>query len=97
MAEHLQEARYNVQIWLRNVLNAIVELEVVPSSLKSGIHYPFVQREWQDPVMKDSYRGITQSSVIAKLLESLVLDRMRDRLLEAGIPHRNQSPRLGEV
>ncbi len=83
MAEHLQEAG---QIWLRNVLNAIVELEVVPSTLKSGIIIPLYKGNGRDPVMKDSYCGITLSS---KLLESLVLDRMRDRLLEAGIPHRN--------
>ena len=39
MAEHLQEAGGEVQIWMRNALNAIVELEV-PSTLKSGIIIP---------------------------------------------------------
>ncbi len=31
MAEHLQEAGTEVQIWLRNVLNAIVDFEEIPS------------------------------------------------------------------
>ncbi len=30
MAEHLQEAGTEVQIWLRNVLNAIVDFEEIP-------------------------------------------------------------------
>ncbi len=34
MAEHLQEAGSVVQIWLRNVLNAIIELEGVPSGVE---------------------------------------------------------------
>lgn len=29
-----------VQIWLRNVLNAVVDFEVVPDTLKSGIIIP---------------------------------------------------------
>ena len=37
MAEHLQEAGGEVQVWLGNVLNAIVELEEVPSTLMSRI------------------------------------------------------------
>ena len=36
MAEHLQEAGGDVQVWLRNVLNAQVKLEEIPSTLKSG-------------------------------------------------------------
>ncbi len=36
MAEHLQEAGCEVQVWLRNVLNAVVEWDEVPSTYKSG-------------------------------------------------------------
>ena len=35
IAEHLQETGGDVQVWLRNVLNDIVKLEEVPSTLKS--------------------------------------------------------------
>ena len=45
----------------------------------------------RDPVKVDSYRGVTLSSVIAKLLELLVVGRMGTLLEEAGVPHVNQS------
>ena len=76
MAEHLQEAGGEVQVWLRNVLNAIVELEEVPSTLKSGIIIPVYKGSGRDPVKTDSYRGVTLLSVLAKMLEMLVLGRM---------------------
>ena len=73
------------------MLNALVEFEEVPSLLKAGIIIPVYKRHGRDPSKMNSYRGVTLSSVIAKLLESLVLGRMRDLLVEAGIPHVNQS------
>ena len=45
----------------------------------------------RDPVKTDSYHGVTLSSVLAKMLEMLVLGRMGDLLWEAGIPHINQT------
>ena len=90
-AEHLQEGGSNVRIWLRNILNAIVEMEVVPAVLKSGVVVPIYKGGGRDPVNMNSYRGVTVSSVIAKLLESLVLGRMSSLLEEAGVPHVNQS------
>ena len=80
-----------MKIWLRNVLNAIVEMEVVPAVLKSGVVVPIYKGGCRDPVKVDSYRGVTLSSVIAKLLELLVLGRMGTLLEEAGVPHVNQS------
>ena len=53
-----------MQVWLRNVLNAIVELEEVPNSLKSGIIIPVYKGSGRDPVKTDSYRGVTLSSQI---------------------------------
>ena len=62
-----------VQIWLRNVLNTLVEFDEVPSLLKAGIIIPVCKRHGRDPLKMNSYRGVTLSSVIAKLQESLVL------------------------
>ena len=39
----------------------------------------------------NSYRGITLSSVISKVLEFLLLERLEPFFLEANIPHPNQS------
>ena len=49
MAEHLQESGGEVQIWLRNVLNAIVEVEEVPSTWKSEIIIPVYKGSGRDP------------------------------------------------
>ena len=46
MAEHLQEAGGEVQVWLRNVLNAIVELGGSQHT-EVGNYYSCIQRQWQ--------------------------------------------------
>ena len=43
-AEYLKEIGDVMVIWLVNILNAVVDLEVVPSTLKSGIVVPVVVR-----------------------------------------------------
>ena len=91
MAEHLLEGGENVILWLTSLLNAIVDLEVVPDSLKCGVVIPVYKDSGKDPLRVDSYRGVTLSSVIAKVLEFLVLDRLEMVFLEANIPHPNQS------
>lgn len=78
-------------MWLKEVLNTIIECEVVPEVLKMGDIVLVYKGGGKDPLRMDSYRGITLTSVIAKVLESLVLERMQDILKEAGIPHINQS------
>ena len=40
MAEHLKAGGESVVIWLMNILNAIVEMEVVPDVLKRGLVVP---------------------------------------------------------
>ena len=39
----------------------------------------------------DSYRGITLTSMVSKVLESLVLERLESVFVAAGLPHVNQS------
>ena len=88
-AEHFKESGDVMVIWLVNILNAVVDLEVVPSTLKSVLMYKGGDR---DPVLVDSYRGVTLSPVIAKVLGFLILMRPQPLLLEANIPRVNQSP-----
>ena len=49
------------------MLNALVEFDEVPSLLKAGIIIPVCKRHGRDPLKMNSYRGVTLSSVIAKL------------------------------
>ena len=90
LAEHLKAGREAVVIWLTNILNAIVELESVPTILKRGIVVPVYKGGGKDPMKIDSYRGITLTSMVAKVLEFLLLEWLELVFLEAGLPH-NQS------
>ena len=73
------------------MLNAINDLEVVPEVLTMGDKVPVYKGGGKDPLSMDNYHGITLTSVIAKVLEFLVLERMQDILKEAEIPHINWS------
>ena len=84
-----------VAIWLMNILNAVVELELVPPVLKRGVVVPVYKGGEKDPMKIDSYRGITLTTMIAKVLEFLLIDRLDLAFLEAGLPHINQSAYTG--
>ena len=58
-------------IWLLNVLSSVVELEVVPDTLKRGVVVPVYKGSGKDPLRVDSYRGVALSSMVAKVLKFL--------------------------
>ena len=89
--EHIKYGGEILNIWIQQVCNAIVELEHVPESLKLGIVTPIYKGGGRDPLDTSSYQGITLTSVIAKILESLVLERLQVVLMEKGLPHPNQT------
>ena len=68
-----------------------MELENMPDSLKLGIATSNYKGGGKDPLYANSYRGITLTPALAKMLESLILNHPRDVLLEKGIPHLNQT------
>ncbi len=72
MAEHLRIGGDTLVIWLMNILNSIVELEAFPSFLKMGYLVPVYKGGGKDPFLVNSYRGITVTSTIAKVLEFLI-------------------------
>ena len=80
-----------IAVWLQVFFNAIVRLESIPSALKVGNIVPINKGGGKDPLDVQSYRRITLTSVIVKVLELLLLDRLHMVLLEAGLPHINQS------
>ena len=69
----------------------MVEMEKISAVLKCGVVIPIYKGGGKDPLNINSYRGVTLTSVTAKVLEFLVLERMQVIFLEAGIPHRNQT------
>ena len=81
-----------MNVWLRNILNAVVKLEVIPEVLKRGVIVLVYKAGGKDPLCIDGYRGITLTSMVAKVLEFLLLDRLESVFVDAGLPHVNQSP-----
>ena len=90
MAEHLKEGGESVVIWLMNILNAVVELEVVPGVLKRGVVVPVYKSGGKDPLKLDSYRGVTLTSMVGKVLEFLFLERCFLRKILTKQPTRSQ-------
>lgn len=90
-AEHLKFGRQALLTWLLKILNSIIELEAIPDILKCGSITPIYKGGGKDPLDKNNYRGITVASVLAKVLEFLILERLNTVLLQAGIPHVNQT------
>ena len=66
-----------------------MEPEHVPNFLKTGIIIPLYKGGSKDPL--DANRGITLTSVLAKVFESLLLALLQNHLAERGIPHPNQT------
>ena len=90
-AEHLKYGGPILRRWIEQICNSIADLESVPDSLKTGIIIPVYIGGGKDPLDTNSYRGITLTSVLAKVLESLLLTRLLTHLSERGIPHLNQT------
>ena len=91
MAEHVKYGGILIITWLTEILNATVDAEQIPSCLKRGITVPVYKGGGKDPLNVNSYRGITINSVISKVLETLILNRLEPLFMDAGVPHPNQS------
>ena len=91
MTEHLRYGGPTITLWLTEILNFIVESEEIPPILKHGITIPIYKGGGKDPLEANSYRGITLTSVISKVLESLILLRMEPLINGSGLLHLNQS------
>ena len=90
-AENLKYGGPALRKWIEQICNAITDLKCVPDSLKICIIIPVCKGGGKDPLETNSYRGITLTSVLAKILESLLLSRLRSHLTEQGISHPNQT------
>ena len=74
--EHIYYAGETLRLWLRKIFNRIITLEQIPTSLNEGLIIPVHKSKGKDPFKPESYRGITLSSVISKLLEIILLRRL---------------------
>ena len=77
--------------WLCKVYNSICDLEQIPDCFKHGIIVPAFKGKGKDPLLVNSYRGISLTSVFAKVLEILLLNRMNVLLDDSGVPQLTQT------
>ena len=86
-AEHLIYGGPLITIWLRQVFNAFISLECVPSCILTGIIQPVYKGKGKDPLSCESYRGISITPAVMKLFEYTLLERILPVLQENGHPH----------
>ena len=80
-----------LKTWILQVFNAIVTLEAVPACFKSAIITPIYKGKGKDSLDPNSYRGISLSPVLSKLMDLVFLERLRPIFDEYGAPHLNQT------
>ena len=84
--EHIYYGGEILKVWLKKVFNRIIALEEVPVCLKESVILPVYKGKGKDPLQMKNYRGITLSSVIAKLFELILLHRLSPIFEETGFP-----------
>ena len=84
--EHLKYGGPLLVIWPKQIFCAFVNFEHVPPNLLTGIIRPIYKGKGKDPLCCHSYRGITMTSVIMKVFEYTILDRILPVLQENGHP-----------
>ena len=72
----------------KKIFNCIISLETFPPYLSNAIIVPIYKAKGRYPLQTSSYRGI---SVVGKLFEYILLQRMTSILSERGIPHYPQT------
>ena len=89
MAEHIIYGGTYINLWLKHIFNRIHTCKMIPHCFKQGITTPTYKgkrmKGW-DPLIRGSYRGITVTLVMAKLLEYILLERMKPVLSSSGHP-----------
>jgi hypothetical protein len=78
-AEHLKLADPIVYDLIAEIFNKIFRQRHIPSELKNGVVTPVYKGKGPKHI-PDSYRRITVTSLIAKLLERCLLEETRSRL-----------------
>ena len=89
--EHVVYGGEMLKIWMKKIFNRILTLEELPDCLKEGLVVPIYKKQGKDPLLVSSYRGITLSSVLSKVLEIILLQRLSSHLEDQGFPDQLQT------
>ena len=84
--EFFKHGGHTLALWLRKISYRLISLEDILACLKEGLVTPIYKKQGKNPLQVGSYRGITISSVFAKILETLILTRLSDVITELNFP-----------
>ena len=90
-SEHLKYGGEMITQLLIRVLNCILDLETIPQTFKHSIIIPVHKGKGRDPLSCGSYCGISLVSTLAKVMELVILNRIKPILQEQGMPHQFQT------
>lgn len=90
-SEHIKYGGYTLKVCLLQLFNAIIKQEMIPESLSTAVINPVYKGGGKDPLERGSYRGISVTPVLAKLLEMLIMARLVQVFEDLNIPHPNQT------
>ncbi len=85
--EHLKFGGASLKKWLCQIFNEILSQETIPAWFQQGILIPCYKGKGKDPLVCNSYRGITLLPVLSKVLERVVLQRNLPEPEDRVIPH----------
>ena len=86
MPEHIIYGGTSINLWLKHLFNRILSCETILYCFKQGITTPIYKGKGRNPLIRSSYRGITITPVMAKLLEYILLERVKPVLSSSGHP-----------
>ena len=89
--EHVRFGGKVLKLWLVKVFNRMIALKHIPPTLNEGLIIPIYKGKGKDPFAPGSYRGITLSSVIIKLFEVMILNRLSPVVEATGVPDITQT------
>lgn len=77
-SEHLKFAGQEINQHLADVFSAILDESVIPHAFKEGVTIPILKKG-KSSLHHDNYRGITITSTIGKILEHILLKRLKTK------------------
>ena len=79
--EHIQYAHPSILVILCDLFNCMLCLGFVPDAFGDGVTYPLLKENGYKPCYDcESFRGITVSAVVSKIIEHCVLHKFQNRL-----------------
>ena len=77
-AEHYKYAGEEMKIFIVHIINSILINQDIPTFLKSGILTPVLKKD-KDKTNPANYRGITVTKIFAKIIQSILKDRIESQ------------------